>query len=65
MADIKVIKMARIDDGTIDDAPREADVHPDEVANWQQVGWQIVSEPEPTPEPTPEPIKPAPKKSSK
>ena len=33
----KTVRMVRHLEGA--EGPREADVHPDEVANWQKHGW--------------------------
>jgi len=42
MAEIQTIKMCRY--APVADGPNEADVHPDEVKNWQAAGWRIVED---------------------
>lgn len=36
---VTLVKMHRVD--VIDGGPTEADVHPDEVANYQAFGWRV------------------------
>lgn len=41
--EIETVKMIR--DHAPDGGPTEADVHPDEVANYQEGGWRVVDAP--------------------
>lgn len=47
---MKTIKMTKDRGDNPGNMPTEADVHPDEVKNWQGAGWQIAKEPEPEPD---------------